>query len=196
MNNIFKQNSLKKWLIVYLSLILGGYFLFSAVWGGVNGLMVAGRIAIEPGFDKEIMKIMGTQPQEKDFWEKLPQQTKNEIKALLKQRFRQINWLPVHLIVNVLTFSVLGFIAGYLLKNFAFSGIIPLTLSFEALPVLNCPDFMVTSRATTHIIGISAQIASVYLFSYLGYRLKERKIAKKATENTTSPNNSVHTDAE
>lgn len=174
MNNLFKQNSPKKWLTVYLLLILVGCFLFSAVWGGVNGVMVAGRIATEPGFGKEIMKIIGTQPQDKNFWSKLPPEKKDKIKTLLKQKFKQINWLPVHLIANGLTFSILGFIAGYILRSFAFSGIIPLALLFLTLRVLNCPDFMVNNRAITTGIGISVQIVSVYLFSYLGYRLKKR----------------------
>ena len=62
MKNLFNQNSLAKWIIVYLSTVLLGYLLFPAVWGGVNGIMVAGRIVNDPAFDKEVMKDIGEQP--------------------------------------------------------------------------------------------------------------------------------------
>jgi hypothetical protein len=143
MNELLKKNPLWKWLVVYGLLILFGGLLFSATWGGVNGLLVAAKLATDPSFQSEIMKIIGEEPtgNDKDLWEKLPAEKRIAIETLVKERFKKINWLPIHLIVNFITFSILGFLTGIILRDFIFSGILPLALLFLTLSILKANEF-------------------------------------------------------
>lgn len=179
--NLLKKNPLWRWLVVYGLIILFGGLLFSAAWGGVNGLLIAAKLATDPSFDSEMMKLIGEPPSgnDKDFLEKLPAEKRIAIEALVKERFKKINWLPIHLLVNFTTFSILGFLAGLFLKDYLLSGIIPLSLLFLTLPILEANEFMVKSKALTVIIGLSTQVLTVYLFSFLGYGVREKMIRKK-----------------
>jgi len=125
MGNIFKKNSLWKWVLVYFLIILFGTFLFSGTWGGVNGLLVASRIAADPSFYSEVTKSIGEPLPEKDsdYLKRLPPEKRDRIFALVRERFKDVNWLPIHLIVNFITFAILGFLAGIILKDFILSGI-------------------------------------------------------------------------
>jgi hypothetical protein len=175
MNSLLKKNTPMKWILIYSLLIVFGYLLFSVTWGGVFGIFVAGRLAADPIVDNEIKGIISGQSYEKDLWKNLSPEKRDELISIFKKHFKRVNWLPVHLTSAVIPFSILGFIAGFVLRDFLLSGIIPLSLLFITLPVLSCSDFVIYNKSITVVTGVSAQIVTVYLFSYLGYRLKEKK---------------------
>jgi hypothetical protein len=182
MKRLLKKNPLWKWLVVYVLLILFGGLLFSATWGGVNGLLVAAKLATDPSFQTEMMKIIGEEStgNDKDFLNEVSVEKRIAIEKLVRERFEKINWLPIHLIVNFITFSILGFLIGIILRDFIFSGILPLALLFLTLSILKANEFMVQNKILTIVIGLSVQLLVVYLFSFLGFRLRERMIRRKA----------------
>ena len=160
--------------------------LFPATWGAVGGALVVRKIVADPSFQAEVMKRL---PEAKTDVKKMPPNEKKRLtEGIVKERFKEANWLPVHLIVNFVTFSMLGFLAGILLKEFSFSGIIPLVMLFFTLPTLASTEFMVKSKTVTISIGLLTQTLSVYLFAFVGTwirnlvsRKKEQKVS--VTEN-------------
>lgn len=188
------KNPLWKWIAGYgLIILFGKFFLFPSAWSGVNRFLVLSELAKDSSFQSEVKKITGedTSEKDKDFWKRLSDEKKEAVKVVVRERFEKVDWLPVHLLVNLITFSILGLLSGIFLRGIILSGIIPLFLSLSTLPVLGSVDFMVGSKYITIAVGLSTQLIAVYLFSYLGFRTKERIIQKKSLkEGTTSPNDS------
>ncbi len=186
-----KKNPWWKWILTYGLIIILGSLLFSATWGGVNGLLTVARVATDPSVMSEMMDIIGKEEIEKlsekdslmkgrDFIEKLSPEKRTAIENIFKGRFRKANWLPIHITVNFITFSILGFLAGLILRDFLLSGIIPLSLLLITLSILNTDEFMVGTRVFTIITGLTTQILTVYLFSIFGCRLRA-KVARRKT---------------
>ncbi len=186
-----KKNPWWKWILSYVLIIILGSLLFSATWGGVNGLLTAARLVTDSSAMSEMMEIIGKEDIEKlsekdslikkgDVIEKLSPEKRAAIENFIKDRFRKSNWLPIHITVNFITFSILGFLAGFILRDFLLSGIIPLSLLLITLSILNADEFMVKTRILTIITGLTTQLITVYLFSLFGCRLRARIARRKA----------------
>jgi tetratricopeptide (TPR) repeat protein len=181
-----KKDPWWKWILTYVLTIIFGSFLFSATWGGVNGLLTAARLVTDPSVMSEMMKIIGKEDIEilsdakRDATGKFSPEKMAAIENLFKKHFKKINWLPVHITVNFITFSILGFLVGIILRDFLLSGIIPLSLLLITLPVLNADAFMVETRTLTIIIGLTTQIITVYLFALFGCQLRAKISGRKA----------------
>ncbi|HAX61831.1 MAG TPA: hypothetical protein DCX95_04640 [Elusimicrobia bacterium] len=175
-----KFKKILKPVIVYISVTIFGYFLFSATWGGISGIIFASKFHRNSEYQKEIHKAIKSVEyedlmDEKKMWDKVPQEIQEKISKLTKENLKAVNWFPIHLLTNFGTFAILGFIVGLILKDYRFSGIIPLLLLFLTLKILTYEDFVFISKFVTVLCGITSQFIAVYLFSFLAYIIKSKK---------------------
>ena len=169
-----------KLILTYVSIIGLGYILFPAVWGLVNGVAVAPRIISEPDFQNELKKIL-TNEEVKNLdlarMHALPPSKKSAIETLVRIRLNNINWLPVHFVVNGITFAVLGLILGFFrIQKYAI--FIPLFLLPSTLTVLGAQQFLFHSTWLTIIVGLATQVVAVYGCSVAGGLLRTKLFVK------------------
>jgi len=169
-----------KWVTIYLVIIVIGAFLYSAVWGAVNGLMLGAKLATDPALQEELEKSLGKETLRNidlHSLQNLPPDKRSELEAIIKKRFKEVNWLPIHLAVNTITFGILGLVAGLLLWV-RYSVLIPIGMSFITLPILGAEDFRVYSQWLTEIMGFITQLGVVYLSSFTGYWIRKKTLMK------------------
>lgn len=166
---------MQKRIIGYGLIILVGYFLFSAAWGAAGGVLVVGKMVRDPIFMNKIKKEIGDKPPKDGagYWANLPEEKKAALLRIVEEQMKKVNWLPVHLIANFVTFTLLGLAVGIFLKEYRYSGIIPLALLPATLLTLGSSRFANDSRFLTITFGIAVQFSSVYAFSYLGFRARK-----------------------
>lgn len=167
-----------KWATVYIVIIVLGTFLFSAVWGGVSGLVLGAKFAADPALQEELQKSLGKEAFrhfDLQAFKNLPPDKRNELEAILKKRYKEVDWFPIHLAVNAITFGILGLVAG-LFRMVRYSVFIPIGLSFITLRILGAEDFKVYSQWMTEIMGFMTQVGAVYLSAFTGYWIRNKRI--------------------
>lgn len=169
-----------KWVTIYIMIIVIGAFLYSAVWGAVNGLMLGAKLATDPALQEELEKALGKETLRNidlHSLQNLPPDKRRELDAIIKKRFKAINWLPIHLWVNSITFAILGLVAGFFMLV-RYSVLIPIGMSIITLRILGAEDFKVYSQWLTEIMGFVTQLGAVYLFSFTGDWIRRKRLKK------------------
>jgi hypothetical protein len=177
---VLAKNTTRRWLSIYILLTILGYLLFPTVWGLVIGTYWGVKFASDPFMINEIEKLVGDNPIQgyRDF-HKLPEEQRTRFEKILREELRSINWFPLHFTANLITFGILGLLAGWLLRDHILAGIIPLSLLLGTLGILMHEDFSSGYPELTILFGISIQFISVYLSAYWGVQLKERRLLVK-----------------
>jgi len=170
-----------KWVTIYTMIIVIGAFVFPAVWGGVNGLMLGAKLATDPTLQEELEKALGKETLRNidlHSLQNLPPDKRSELEAILKKRFKEINWLPIHLVVNTITFAILGLVAG-LFMLVRYSVLIPVGMLIITARILGADEFKVHSQLLTLFIGFMTQAGVIYLSSFTGSWIR-KKTSKKS----------------
>ena len=173
-----EPSKIQRWKLVggYILIIAVGAVLFSAAWGGVLGYIGGGVLAkliADPSFQAEYLKIEETGDKAK------MEYLINEHFETVKEQLKKVNWLPAHSIISFLTFSILGFLLGVILREYSFAGLVPLALLFVTLPVLTDENFLVKNKTVTVALNLSIQLASVYAFAYIGRSIRLRTMKSR-----------------
>jgi hypothetical protein len=134
---------------IYLLTVVLGHFLFAAVWGLVNGVVVAPRIASDPDFQKQLAEILTKEDLDKlntfhvpSRVHELPVAKKSAIERLTRKHLEGVNWLGIHLVANAVTFSLLGLILG-VLRVHKYVFLVPICLLPATLTILGAEQFFV-----------------------------------------------------
>lgn len=165
-----------KWILIYIVTLGIGWLLFPAAWGGVNAFLVGAKLAEDPKFHQELRQIFSEEEiRQLDVYStrKLPEEKRKALESLLKKRFKERNWLPIHLLVSAVTFAILGLILG-LFSLYRYAALVPVGLLIVTWPSLTAEQFEVYTKWLTVVAGLSTQLASIYLFSFAFHQLRKK----------------------
>ncbi|TAN44456.1 MAG: hypothetical protein EPN22_06610 [Nitrospirae bacterium] len=168
--------------ICFIALIV----LIEATWGITSGLLVGNSMGTDKTTQAEVSRILkergikepySSNDDNENWYEKLPPDVKEEIQRVVKRKLQTLNWFGITIFISMLTFSTIGFLCGFLNRDFTFVGILVLLSFLVNNPVVRFPHAKALDLLQKALV-VLAQFGACYLFGYFGVILRRKRDSK------------------
>ena len=175
-------------VLTLAAIIMNAFLIFS--WWGTTAFCVNQIALTDPAMTKQLETLQKSyQNATTDF----PQTEADVQKSLdaMAPVLVQIDWFKVALITSGLAFCVLGFFTARWLESADWLGALPVLAIVSgqnpSMLALNLAERGISSARLSwgqHALLLGLQIVCVYLFGYLGLRLKKKRVSAELPENS------------
>ncbi|MBI3398599.1 MAG: hypothetical protein HY026_05130 [Deltaproteobacteria bacterium] len=168
-----------KTIISYAICLVLLFILIEVTMGITVGVLSGIIIGTDKATQEDISKIL----QERDikeidipksifsddeWYKNLPPEVQKDLKTVVKRNLQEINWFGVTLFVSAFVFAVVGFLCGFINKDYTLVGFFVVISFLLNNPIVRFPYAKDLGLLQKFIVVAVAQFGICYLFGYLG----------------------------